>query len=95
MIAAPEACPCCGSEDLSHLPDDITETPERVPARYKVVQTVREKVSCRQCEKISQPPAPFYVTPRGMFRPHFLANLSFQKYDLHQPLSSQRDRMEC
>ncbi|MDQ0839839.1 IS66 family transposase [Sphingomonas faeni] len=94
VIPAPELCPCCGSADLSHLPADITETLEKVPARHKVIQTVREKVSCRQCEKISQPPAPFHVTPRGMFGPHFLASLVFQKYGLHQPLNSQRDRLE-
>lgn len=94
VIPAPETCPCCGSNDLSHLPADVTETLERVPARHKVVQTVREKVSCRRCDKISQPPAPFHVTPRGMFGPHFLANLAFQKYGLHQPLNSQRDRLE-
>lgn len=64
-----------------------------MPARHKVAQTVREKVSCRQCEKISQPPAPFHVTPRGMFGPHFLVSLVFQKYGLHQPLNSQRDRL--
>ena len=80
---------------MSHLPAAVTETLERVPARHKVIQTVCEKVSCRQCEKISQPPAPFHVTPRGMFGPHFLANLAFQKYGLHQPLNSQRDRLEA
>ena len=95
VIPAPELCPCCGSDDLSHLPPVITETLERIPARHKVIQTVREKVSCRKCEKISQPPAPFHVTPRGMFGPHFLANLAFQKYGLHQPLNSQRDRLEA
>jgi transposase len=94
VIAASELCPCCGSADLRHLPADITETLEKVPARHKVIQTVREKVSCRRCEKISQPPAPFHVTPRGMFGPHFLASLVFQKYGLHQPLNSQRDRLE-
>lgn len=95
VIPAPDLCPCCGSDDLSHLPAAVTETLERVPARHKVIQTVREKVSCRQCERISQPPAPFHVTPRGMFGPHFLANLAFQKYGLHQPLNSQRDRLEA
>ena len=64
-----------------------------MPARHKVIRTVREKVACSGCEKISQPPAPFHVTPRGMFGPHFLASLAFQKYGLHQPLNSQRDRM--
>lgn len=95
VIPAPEQCPCCGSAELSHLPADITETLEKVPARHKVIRTVREKVSCRQCEKIRQAPAPFHVTPRGMFGPHFLADLVFQKYGLHQPLNSQRDRLEA
>jgi len=95
VIPAPDLCPCCGSDDLSQLPAAVTETLERVPACHKVIQTVREKVSCRQCEKISQPPAPFHVTPRGMFGPHFLANIAFQKYGLHQPLNSQRDRLEA
>ena len=94
VMAAPEQCPCCGSDDLSHLPPSVTETLEKVPARHKVIQTIREKVACRACEKISQPPAPFHVTPRGMFGPHFLASLVFQKYGLHQPLNSQRDRLE-
>ena len=94
VIAAPEQCPCCGSDDLSQLPPSVTETLEKVPARHKVIQTIREKVACRACEKISQPPAPFHVTPRGMFGPHFLASLVFQKYGLHQPLNSQRDRLE-
>uniref|UniRef100_UPI003570D1E6 IS66 family transposase n=1 Tax=Novosphingobium endophyticum TaxID=1955250 RepID=UPI003570D1E6 len=43
VIPAPEQCPCCGSADLSHLPADITETLEKVPARHKVIRTVREK----------------------------------------------------
>ncbi|MEG8223963.1 IS66 family transposase [Sphingomonas sp. HH69] len=95
VIPAPEQCPCCGSDELSHLPPDITKTLEKVPARHKVIETVREKVSCRHCEKIRQAPAPFHVTPRGMFGPHFLADLVFQKYGLHQPLNSQRDRLEA
>jgi transposase len=95
VIAAPETCPGCGSDNLCALPADITETFETIPARHKVIQTVREKVSCRACEKISQPPAPFHVTPRGMFGPNFLATLVFQKYGLHQPLNSQRDRLAC
>ena len=95
VIAAPDQCPCCGSNDLSTLPPDITETLERVPARHKVIKTIREKVACRRCAKISQPPAPFNVTPRGMFGPHFLANLAFNKYGLHQPLNAQRDRLEA
>src|SRR5215203_4668575 len=79
VIAAPEACPCCGSTRLSKLGEDVTETLEVVPRRWKVIETVRERFSCRDCEKITQPPAPFHVTPRGLFGPSFLAMLLFEK----------------
>jgi transposase len=92
VISAPEACPCCGSDRLCKLGEDITETLEVIPRQWKVVQTVREKFSCRDCEKITQPPAPFHVTPRGLFGPGFLAMLLFEKFGAHQPLNRQRDR---
>ena len=60
VMPAPEQCPCCGSTKLSKLGEDITETLEVIPRQWKVVQTVREKFSCRDCEKIMQPPAPFH-----------------------------------
>ena len=34
---------------------------EAIPRQWKVVETVREKFTCRDCEKISQAPAPFHV----------------------------------
>ena len=92
VIPAPEACPCCGSDDLSKLGEDITETLEVIPRKWKVIQTVRERFSCRQCEAITQPPAPFHVTPRGFFGPSLLAMLLFEKFGTHQPANRQRDR---
>jgi hypothetical protein len=68
VIAAPTNCPCCGSTKLSKLGEDVTETLE-VVRQWKVIQTVRERFSCRQCEAITQPPAPFHVTPRGFAGP--------------------------
>ena len=73
VIAAPESCPCCGSAKLSKLGEDVTETLEVIPRQWKVVQTVRERFSCRQRETITQPPAPFHVTPRGFAGPNLLA----------------------
>jgi len=92
VITAPANCPCCGSDRLSKLGEDITETLEVIPRQWKVVQTVRERVSCRACERITQPPAPFHVTPRGMFGPSLLAMILFEKFGQHQPLNRQRDR---
>src|SRR3974377_1822325 len=92
VIAAPESCPCCGSSKLSKLGEDITETLEVIPRQWKVIQTVREKFSCRECEKITQPPAPFHVTPRGFAGPNLLAMILFEKFGQHQPLNRQSER---
>ncbi|MER8437195.1 IS66 family transposase [Mesorhizobium sp. M1312] len=92
VIAAPESCPCCGSPKLSKLGEDITETLEVIPRRWKVIQTVREKFSCRECERITQPPAPFHVTPRGFAGPNLLAMILFEKFGQHQPLNRQSER---
>jgi len=92
VIAAPESCPCCGSSKLSKLGEDITETLEVIPRQWKVIQTVREKFSCRNCERIAQPPAPFHVTPRGFAGPNLLAMILFEKFGQHQPLNRQSER---
>jgi len=92
VIAAPASCPCCGSGKLSKLGEDVTETLEVVPRQWKVVQTVREKFSCRNCETITQPPAPFHVTPRGFVGPSLLAMILFEKFGQHQPLNRQSER---
>jgi transposase len=92
VIPPPESCPCCGSNKLSKLGEDITETLEVVPRQWKVIQTVREKFSCRDCEKITQPPAPFHVTPRGFAGPNLLAMILFEKFGQHQPLNRQSER---
>ena len=92
VVTPPGACACCGSEKLSKIGEDITETLEVIPRQWKVIQTVREKFTCRHCEKISQPPAPFHPTPRGWAGPNLLAMILFEKYGQHQPLNRQRDR---
>src|ERR1700724_4023317 len=92
VIPAPANCPCCGSGRLSQLGEDITETLEVVPSSWKVIQTVRDKFSCRACETITQPPAPFHVTPRGFAGPNLLAMILFEKFGQHQPLNRQSER---
>ncbi len=92
VIPPPAVCTCCGGTRLSRLGEDVTETLEVVPRTWKVVQHVREKFSCRDCERISQPPAPFHVTPRGWAGPNLLAMILFEKFGQHQPLNRQAER---
>ncbi|MER9892961.1 IS66 family transposase [Mesorhizobium sp. M0119] len=89
---APAACHCCGGHRLRRLGEDITETLEVVPRQWKVIQHVREKFTCRDCEAISQAPAPFHATPRGWAGPGLLAMILFEKFGQHQPLNRQAER---
>jgi transposase len=53
---------------------------------------VREKLSCRACETISQPPAPLHPLSRGRAGPNLLAEVAFGKYGQHLPLHRQAER---
>ena len=56
----------------------VTETLEVIPRRWKVIQHVREKFTCRDREKISQVPAPFHAIARGSAGPSLLAMILFE-----------------
>ena len=92
VVPGPTACDCCGGSRLRKLGETVTETLEVIPRQWKVVCHVREKMTCRDCEKISEPPAPFHVTPRGWAGPSLLAMLLFEKFGQHQPLNRQAER---
>jgi transposase len=92
IVPGPTVCPCCGGNRLAKLGEDITETLEVIPRQWKVLQHVREKFSCRDCETIDQAPAPFHVVPRGWAGPGLLAMIVFEKYGQHQPLNRQAER---
>jgi transposase len=98
IIPGPTFCVCCGGSRLSKLGEDVTETLEVIPRQWKVIQHVREKFSCRDCEIIAQAPAPFHVIPRGWAGPSLLAvdplrgSTLFEKFGQHQPLNHQAER---
>jgi transposase len=91
VIPGPTACPCCGGGRLSKLGEDITETLEVEPIRWKVIQTVRERFSCRSCETVTQPPAPFHPIARGRAGPNLLAMILEAKFGQHLPLNRQSE----
>jgi transposase len=92
IVPGPTACLCCGGGRLRKLGEDVTETLESIPRQWKVIQHVREKFTCRDCEKISQAPAPFHVIARGWAGPSLLAMILFEKFGQHQPLNRQAER---
>src|SRR5271165_6450139 len=92
IVPGPTTCSCCGGSRLRKLGETITETLEVIPRQWKVIQHVREKFTCRDCEKISQAPAPFHVIARGWAGPSLLAMILFEKFGQHQPLNRQAER---
>jgi transposase len=92
VIDPPTACECCGGARLRKLGEDVTRTLETQPRQWKVIETIREKFTCRDCEKISQAPAPFHAVARGWAGPSLLAMIVFEKFGQHQPLNRQAER---
>jgi transposase len=87
---APGACPSCGG-GLRHVGEDVTETLDYVPGRFKVVRHVREKLSCRACDTVVAAPAPDHAIARGRAGAGLLAHIVVSKYDDHLPLYRQAE----
>lgn len=85
-----EACPDCGGK-LRLLGEDISETLEYVRAHFKVIRTVRPKLSCAGCSRIVQEPAPHRPIDRGLAGPGLLAHVLVSKYADHLPLYRQSE----
>jgi transposase len=82
-------CPSCGSTRLTRIGADERELLEYVPAHFKVQVHVRPKMSCRDCETITQPPMPSLPVERGLAGPGLLAHVVVSKYCDHLPLYRQ------
>jgi transposase len=87
---ADRACPSCGGA-LRRIGEDVTETLDYVPGRFKVVRHVREKLSCRACDTVVAAPAPDHAIPRGRAGAGLLAHIVVSKYDDHLPLYRQSE----
>src|SRR5580693_1731516 len=85
-----ESCPDCGGT-LRPLGEDVSEVLEYVPARFKVIRTVRPKLSCACCSRIVQEPAPHRPIDRGLAGPGLLAHVLVAKYADHLPLYRQSE----
>ena len=85
----PPACVCCGGNVLRKIADDLTEVLEYVPSSFKVMQHVRPKLSCRDCETIVQAALPSFPIERGRPGPGLLAHVAVSKYADGLPLHRQ------
>jgi transposase len=92
QVVAPheESCPSCNGT-LKLLGEDVSETIEYVPARFKVIRCVRPKLACASCDAIVQASAPPRPIERGMAGPGLLAHVLVGKYADHLPLYRQSE----
>jgi transposase len=91
VYPAPCVCGHCGGSRLRKLGETVTESLECEPRRWKVVQHVRETVTCRDCESLTETPAPSHPIARGRAGPHLLALVLAAKYAQHLPLNRQSE----
>ena len=87
---AETSCPDCGGA-LRKLGEDVSETLEYEPARFKVIRRVRPKLSCGCCDRIVQAPAQSRAIERGLAGPGLLAHVLTAKYGQHLPLYRQAE----
>ncbi len=86
-----KVCACCHGE-LHKIGDDVSEKLEFIPAVLKVLEYVRPKYGCRQCEQnaqsvaIKQQPAPTALIPKSYATESLLANIILGKYQYALPL---------
>lgn len=87
-------CSCC-NHPLHKIGEDRSEKLEFTPAVLKVLEYVRPKYACRQCEKtqnsstIIQKPVPISIISKSFATESLLANIILGKYQYAMPLYRQ------
>jgi len=89
-----QVCDCCQSS-LHKIGESRSEKLEFVPAHIKVIETVRPKYACKECEKtgianhIKTAPMPSTPIPKGIATASLLSQLITAKYQYGLPLYRQ------
>lgn len=84
-----KVCPCC-NEPLEKIGEETSEQLDYVPASAIVVEHVRYKYACKQCEDhIVRATKPAQPIEKGLCGPGLLAHIVTGKYADHLPLYRQ------
>ena len=85
-------CPCCGKM-RQKIGEEISEKLDYVPAQVKVIQTIRPKYACKDCDaqgsgaQIAIAELPSSPIEKGLAAPGLLAAVIVGKYADHMPLN--------
>lgn len=87
-------CKCCGGK-LHKMGEDISEKLDFVPAKVKVIEHIRPKYACRECEKsgtsnnVKQAKMPAMPINKGIATSSLLSQIITSKYQYALPLHRQ------
>ena len=87
-------CPSCGGENFRLIDNDVSEVLEYQPASFKVIQTIRPRCACINCEKVIQAAPNWGPIDKCKAGPGLLAHIIVQKYCNHLPLYRQSQIMQ-
>lgn len=84
-------CACgCGCGQMVKIGEDRSKRLDLVPARYRVIVTVRPRYACpKGCAGVVQAPAPAHLIEGGIPTEALLAHVVVAKYSEHMPLYRQ------
>ena len=90
-VIEPDSTQCpCGCGQMIRIGEDRTERLDIVPAKLRVIVTVRPKYACRSCEQgVLQAAAPAHLIIGGLPTEGALAQVLISKYADHLPLYRQ------
>ncbi len=75
----------CGCQ-MHKIGEDKSEQLEWIPAQVKVIEHVRIKYACRDCEEmVKSAPMPKLPIPKSIATPGLLAEILISKYEDHLP----------
>ncbi|MGK5089866.1 IS66 family transposase [Bdellovibrionota bacterium FG-2] len=98
LVDLPESEKICAIHGvlLKRIGEERSEALEFVPAKCKVIATVRPKYLCPCCEDtdIRVAPAPLKLIPKSISTPSFLTNIVISKFLDHCPLYRQEGMYE-
>jgi len=94
QVIEPDSTSCpCGCGEMVRVGEDRSERLDVIPARFRVLVTVRPKYVCRSCAGAShaQAPAPEWLVPRGLPTEAFVAHSMVAKFGDYLPFYRQAD----
>ena len=81
-------CPNDG-EELKCIGEEVSEKLEIIPAKVRVIRTIRKKYACPSCELMKEAPAPPEMIPKSNASGSVLAYIATAKYVDALPLYRQ------